>query len=84
MSIYVDAEQDFGLDPTRPQIHDAEFNCIGLLRHGMTSGKAAVIVVVNLPDGTQVVAQTSWALFHMAAVALADSPIASEETTFDA
>jgi hypothetical protein len=52
---------------------------IGLLRHGTEGGKATVGLVVTLPDGQQVLAQTTWALFRMAYTALAASPVASEE-----
>jgi hypothetical protein len=52
---------------------------IGLLRNGTTEGRASVGLLVQLPDGQQVVAQTTWRLFNAAARALAASPIASEE-----
>lgn len=82
LKIYADAEQDFGLDPNRPQL-SGTLTCIGLLRHGTTNGKASVALVVDLPDGTQIIAQSTWGLFNTAARALAVSPIAMEETTFD-
>jgi hypothetical protein len=52
---------------------------IGLLRNGTTSGRAVVALIVELEDGTKVVAQTTWRLFTNAHRALAASPIASEE-----
>lgn len=82
LSIYPDAEQRNGLDPDRPMV-EASFNGIGLLRDGTSKGKASVALFLRLPDGTQVLAQTAWSAFHTAAQALAASPIAAEETTFD-
>lgn len=52
---------------------------VGLLRNGTANGKASVAVVVQLDDGTHVIAETTWALFNGAARALAASPIAAEE-----
>jgi len=80
---FPDAERGLVVDPKR-LVAQGELTDIGLLRHGTTSGKATVSMLVTLPDGSQVFAQTTWALFHTAAVALAASPIAVEETTFDA
>lgn len=54
---------------------------IDLLRNGTREGRAIVGFVVRLPDGTAVVAETTWRLFNTAARALAASPVASEETT---
>lgn len=53
---------------------------IGLLRNGTVEGRATVGLVVRLPDGTAVVAETTWRLFNAAARALAASPVASEES----
>lgn len=53
---------------------------LGLLRNGTQQGRATIAMVVRLPDGTPVVAETTWRLFNLAARALAASPIASEET----
>lgn len=80
LNIFPDASVHFDLDPERPQIHEASLTSLGMLRHGTKGGRAVVVVVTTLPDGTQVVAQTTWALFNTAAKALAHTPIASEET----
>lgn len=53
---------------------------IGLLRNGTVGGRATVGLVIRLPDGTAVVAETTWRLFKASSIALAASPIASEET----
>lgn len=82
LNIFPDAEQTNSLDPDDPVI-EAEFTGIGLLRHGTSEGKASVALFLKLPDGSQVLAQATWAAFHTAAKALAVSPIAVEETTFD-
>jgi hypothetical protein len=52
---------------------------IGLLRHGTMGGKATVGLVVTLPDGQQVLAQTTWALLRTAFAAMNASPIVAEE-----
>lgn len=52
---------------------------IGLLRNGTLEGRATIGLVVRLPDGTAVVAETTWRLFQAASRALSASPIASEE-----
>jgi len=52
---------------------------IGLLRHGTVGGKASVAVVVDMPDGTQIIGQTTWALLRTAYAALAASPVVAEE-----
>lgn len=54
---------------------------IGLMRHGTVDGRASVVLLVDLPDGRRVVAQTTWALLRAAYVALAASPVAAEEVT---
>jgi hypothetical protein len=53
---------------------------IGLLRNGTQQGRATVGLVIRLPDGTAVVAETTWRLFTVASRALAASPVAAEET----
>lgn len=40
---------------------------VGLLKHGMQSGKSSVSFMFELPDGTVVFAETSLALFQAAA-----------------
>lgn len=52
---------------------------IGLLRHGTMGGKATVGLVVTMPDGQQVLAQTTWALLRTAYGALSATPIVAEE-----
>lgn len=53
-------------------IHVAENGVIGVggLAGGMTSGKPSVVLVIHLPDGRSVMAETSLRLFLMAADAL--------------
>ena len=43
---------------------------IGRLPNGTTSGKSVVGIVITMKDGTQVMGQTSMALFEYAATAL--------------
>lgn len=53
---------------------------IGLLRNGTKQGRATIGMIIRLPDGTAVVAETTWRLFNAASRALAASPVAAEET----
>lgn len=53
---------------------------IGLLRNGTEQGRATIALVIQLDDGTHVVAETTWRLFNASARALAASPVAREET----
>lgn len=62
-----------------PHMPDGRLARIGLLRHGTEGGKASVGVVIELPDGTHVIGQTTWALLRTAFQALAASPIVAEE-----
>lgn len=52
---------------------------VGLLRNGTVNGRATVAVVVELPDGSHVIGQTTWTLLRTAYAALAASPIVAEE-----
>lgn len=52
---------------------------IGLLRHGTGKGNASVGLVLTMPDGTQVIGQTTWALLRTAYAAMAASPLIAEE-----
>lgn len=52
---------------------------VGLLRHGTTEGRAVVLVDLVLPDGTTVIAQTTWRLWLTATRALEAGPVGSEE-----
>jgi hypothetical protein len=53
---------------------------IGLLRHGTDGGAASVALVITLPSGKQVLAETTWKLFKTAYLALEASPVIAEET----
>lgn len=63
--IYSDAEEPKRLAPDALSAVSA----VGVLTKGMESGLPAVIVRVDLPDGTFVLAQTSLRLFQAAAIA---------------
>lgn len=49
---------------------------IGLLPGGMNSGDPAAALLIALPDGSVVAAQTSWRLLLMAVKAMDVSPVA--------
>lgn len=71
LSIVMDATEDPlpGL-PEREDGH-GELTAIGGIPNGTGAGLAAVALVVTLPDGKTVVAQTTLALLHGATRALA-------------
>lgn len=78
LSLHPDVERDFPLDRSKLTA-EGELTAVGLLRHGTARGRATVSMIVTLQDGSQVFAQTTWALFRAAARALAASAIAAEE-----
>lgn len=78
LNVHLDAGEDLGLDPSKPVV-EGTIRDIGLMRNGTVKGRAVVFLVVELPDGTQVAAQTTWRLLDTATRALAASPIAQEE-----
>lgn len=48
---------------------------IGVLPNGTTSGAPSVAIVIEMPDGTFVIGETTWNAFNVAARALAASPV---------
>jgi hypothetical protein len=57
---------------------------IGLVRHRTVRGRAGVVLMVELDDGTVVLADTTWRLFKVATRALMATPVAAEEVEDDA
>lgn len=78
LNVALDAEQSLVVDRAR-LIGQGHLTDIGLLRHGTSGGRASVSMLVTLPDGRQVFAETTWRLLKTAVHALAHSPIAAEE-----
>lgn len=81
---------DMSVNPwleNRAEIHDyannhpgpAVVEKIGLLPEGTTSGRATVELLIRMPDGTVVLAETTLRLFRLASAALLASPIAEAE-----
>jgi hypothetical protein len=52
---------------------------VGLLRNGTANGKASVALVITMPDGSTVFAQTTWALLRTAFAAMSACPLIAEE-----
>ena len=52
---------------------------IGLLPQGTAAGRPSVALLIRLPDGTPVIAQTTWALLSTAVRALSASPVAESD-----
>lgn len=79
LGVHLDVEQHgFPLDPKR-MVAAGDLSDIGLMRNATGAGKAGVLLIVTLPDGSQVAAETTWALLRTAYAALAASPIVAEE-----
>ncbi len=70
MNIVMDAEGMMKGKPL-PDYHVTNTITVGALAAGMTSGKPSVAILLTLPDGKTVFAETSMALFHAAARAFA-------------
>lgn len=72
-----------GADPKRwhPSMQDgaARLSGVAPLRNGTARGRAVVMLVIELSDGTQVVAQTTMALWRVATKIIEAGPIAAEE-----
>lgn len=69
---------DLGADTTAGALER-----VGILPEGMESGRASVALVVRLPDGSAVIAETSLRLFRVAARAILATPIAVGEPLDD-
>lgn len=79
LHVHANAETpEFGLDMEKI-IGQGELTSIGLLREGTVQGRASVSMIITLRDGTQVFAETTWALFRNAARALEQTEIARNE-----
>ncbi|MEV1245143.1 hypothetical protein [Nonomuraea sp. NPDC049750] len=63
----VPADRDAGLGTVRR---------VGLLPNGTSKGRPVFALLIQLEDGREVVAQTTWALMQAAVRALAASPVA--------
>jgi hypothetical protein len=79
LAVITDLEQQPSIDWSRPVIDGCRISHIGLIRHGTAAGNASVALIIQLPDGSQVWAETTWRLLHAAVKALAATPIAAEE-----
>lgn len=66
------------IDPAR--VTEGTLERVAFIRNGTAQGRATVMVLIRLPDGSTVAGETTWRLFNTAARALAASPAAAEET----
>lgn len=57
----------------------AKIERVGVLPNGTNNGRACVEMLILLPDGRRVIAETTLRLFNFAAVAIANSPVAQME-----
>lgn len=79
LSIVMDLDANPWTDLQSADPEVGELTRIGLLRHGTTEGRATVGLVVTLPDGSNVLAQTTWRLLFTAVHAMAAGPVGREE-----
>ena len=77
--VYPDGDGAFS-DVDRGTVLAGMIERVTLLRNGTQTGRAALAVLVRLPDGRAVIAQTTYRLAVAAARSIAASPIAAEET----
>lgn len=68
-----------GALPHNPAGETAKIERVGLLPNATQSGRACVELLIRLPDGTAVVAETTLRLFNTAARAIAATPVAQLE-----
>lgn len=79
LGVYTDVERGgFPLDENR-LVGAGNVSDIGLMRNATSQGKAGVMVIITLPDGKQVVGQTTWVLLRTAYAGLNASPVVAEE-----
>lgn len=57
-------------------IDDGLIERIGLRPNGTANGRPSIALLIRLPDGSPVIAQTTWALLRAAVRALDASPVA--------
>jgi hypothetical protein len=69
---------DAGL-PHNPNGVTARIERVGVLPNGTQQGRACIALLVRLPDGTPVIAETTLRLFNVAARAVAATPVAQME-----
>lgn len=79
LDIRADIERSPWTEAEAPRAKSGRLTSVGLLRAGTTTGRASIALLVQLPDGSTVIAQTTWRAFNAAARALAASPLAQAE-----
>lgn len=79
LSITADMDVAPWTDLNRAEVLHGQLDRVGLLPNGTMGGRASVALCVRLDDGRHVIAETTWALFNIAARALAATPIATAE-----
>lgn len=57
----------------------AKVQAVGLMRNGTSGGRAVVHLLIRMPDGTPVIAETTLRLARIAALGLAQTPVYAEE-----
>lgn len=71
LSIFLNGPESFTPIPENARIHHVtERMEVAFLEHGMVSGAPSVMLRIALPDGSVVLAETSYALFDGAARAM--------------
>ena len=66
-------------DLQREDIIPGKLERVGVLPNGTREGRACVELLIRLPDGRVVIAETTLRLFNTAALAVAATPVAQME-----
>lgn len=79
LNITTNLELDPWTDLKRDEITPGVIERVGVLPNGTQQGRACVELLIRLPDGRPVIAETTLRLFNMAARAVAATPVAQME-----
>jgi hypothetical protein len=79
LSITTNLELDPWTDLQREDIIPGTIERIGILPNGTQQQRACVELLIRLPDGRTVIAETTLRLFNVAARAVAATPVAQME-----
>jgi len=79
LSITTNLDLNPWTDLTIDEITPGTIERVGVLPNGTEQGRACVELLIRLPDGRVVVAETTLRLFNLAARAIAATPVAQME-----
>jgi hypothetical protein len=79
LSITPNLDRNPWADITNEVTGEGSIERIGLLPNATNNGRPSLAVVIRLPDGRAVIAETTWALMRNAVRALDASPVAEAD-----